>query len=268
MALHWSQLPKDSLALRRRGTVIPAHPLALDAKRRFDPRRQRALTRYYVDAGDPVRRGQVLVRIDARETDAQVAAGAANVAQAEAQLVQAKINHERTAKLVESRFVGQSALDKADALVPDLVLLDAMLPKVHGFDACRRIKASARTRHVPVIMMTAIYRGWRFAQDARESYGAFDYVEKPFRLEDLLRRMEAALLSGADRPAAPGEGEEPSTLVQRGKELLASGKAADAVAVLPDAVRAAEATSAGLVMSSLSGVAPASVTLDGSRAAA
>ena len=51
MALHWSQLPKESLALLRRGTVIPAHPLALDAKRRFDALRQRALTRYYIDAG-------------------------------------------------------------------------------------------------------------------------------------------------------------------------------------------------------------------------
>jgi len=51
MPLHWSQLPKETLALLRRGTVIPAHPLALDGKRRFDPRRQRALTRYYLDAG-------------------------------------------------------------------------------------------------------------------------------------------------------------------------------------------------------------------------
>ena len=51
MPLHWSQLPKETLALLRRGAVIPAHPLALDGKRRFDPRRQRALTRYYLDAG-------------------------------------------------------------------------------------------------------------------------------------------------------------------------------------------------------------------------
>jgi hypothetical protein len=51
MGLHWSQLPKESLALLRRGCVIPAHPLALDAKRRFDALRQRALTRYYIDAG-------------------------------------------------------------------------------------------------------------------------------------------------------------------------------------------------------------------------
>ncbi len=51
MAMHWTQLPSDVLALLRRGTVIPAHPLALDAGRRLDERRQRALARYYLDAG-------------------------------------------------------------------------------------------------------------------------------------------------------------------------------------------------------------------------
>jgi dihydrodipicolinate synthase/N-acetylneuraminate lyase len=51
MPLHRSDLPAEVLALLRRGTVIPAHPLAIDAARRLDPVRQRALTRYYVDAG-------------------------------------------------------------------------------------------------------------------------------------------------------------------------------------------------------------------------
>ncbi len=51
MPLHRSDLPAEVLAILRRGSVIPAHPLALDAARRFDPRRQRALTRYYLDAG-------------------------------------------------------------------------------------------------------------------------------------------------------------------------------------------------------------------------
>ena len=51
MALHRSQIPTDSLAILRRGAVIPAHPLALDADRKLDRRRQRALTRYYVDSG-------------------------------------------------------------------------------------------------------------------------------------------------------------------------------------------------------------------------
>jgi len=50
-ALHRSDWPHEVDALLRAGTVIPAHPLALDAQRRFDPRRQRALTRYYLDAG-------------------------------------------------------------------------------------------------------------------------------------------------------------------------------------------------------------------------
>jgi dihydrodipicolinate synthase/N-acetylneuraminate lyase len=49
--MHRTELPAETLALLRRGTVIPAHPLALDSFRRLDARRQRALTRYYLDAG-------------------------------------------------------------------------------------------------------------------------------------------------------------------------------------------------------------------------
>jgi hypothetical protein len=51
MALRWTDWPPEVLALLRKGVVIPAHPLALDAQRKLDPRRQRALTRYYLDAG-------------------------------------------------------------------------------------------------------------------------------------------------------------------------------------------------------------------------
>ncbi len=139
---------------------------------------------------------------------------------------------------VELAVDGQEALEKAEQLVPDLVLLDAMLPKVHGFEACRRIKANPRTKHVPVIMMTAIYRGWRFAQDARESYGAVDYVEKPFRLEDLLRRMEEALLHGGEAAQAAHEEDVLDPRLAQGRELLAAGKVQEAVAALQEAVRA------------------------------
>ena len=51
MARPWTDLPAPVLARLRRGTVIPAHPLALDANRKFDPVRQKALARYYIDAG-------------------------------------------------------------------------------------------------------------------------------------------------------------------------------------------------------------------------
>jgi CheY-like chemotaxis protein len=137
---------------------------------------------------------------------------------------------------VESAVDGAEALEKAEALVPDLVLLDAMLPRVHGFDACRRLKSSPRTRHVPVVMMTAVYRGWRFAQDAMESYGAEDYVEKPFRLEDLLRRLEGALDTGASR--APQGVSPAQPLLARARELVQAGKMAEAVQALTEAVAA------------------------------
>ncbi len=140
--------------------------------------------------------------------------------------------------LVEVAQDGAEALEKAERLVPDLILLDAMLPKVHGFEACRRIKAGPRTRNVPVIMMTALYKGWRFAQDARESYGAEDYVEKPFRLDDLLRRVEEALLSGGERATAAEEEEHLDPGLARGKELLAAGRVAEAIASLSEVVRA------------------------------
>ncbi|GAB4482309.1 MAG: efflux RND transporter periplasmic adaptor subunit [Burkholderiaceae bacterium] len=73
------------------------------------------IVQFYVDAGDRVRRGQVLARIDTRETDAQVAASRAGVAQAEAAVVQARLNYDRTRSLVAQNFVSQAALDKADA---------------------------------------------------------------------------------------------------------------------------------------------------------
>jgi tetratricopeptide (TPR) repeat protein len=85
-------------------------------------------------------------------------------------------------------------------------------------------------------MMTAIYRGWRFAQDAREAYGAEDYIEKPFRLEDLQRRVDAVLQSASSRTPAQSAAVEP--LLKRGRELLQEGKLDDAVAVLEKALRA------------------------------
>ena len=51
MGLRFTDWPPEVLALLRKGVVIPAHPLALDARRQLDPRRQRALARYYLDAG-------------------------------------------------------------------------------------------------------------------------------------------------------------------------------------------------------------------------
>jgi len=136
---------------------------------------------------------------------------------------------------VETAADGEDGLARVQARPPDLVLLDAMLPKMHGFEVARRLRSDPRTRPVPIVMMTAIYRGWRFAQDARETYGAQDYIEKPFRLDDFTRRIEAVLeATSAGGPARDASAEP---LFQKGKELLLAGKLDEAVAVLEEALR-------------------------------
>jgi DNA-binding response OmpR family regulator len=94
---------------------------------------------------------------------------------------------------VISARAGREALAKVRESVPDLVILDGMLPEVHGFEICRQLKTSERFRHIPVIMVSAVHTGWRFAADVKETYGADDYLEKPFEATDLLRRVEVLL---------------------------------------------------------------------------
>jgi DNA-binding response OmpR family regulator len=88
---------------------------------------------------------------------------------------------------------GREALARVRESMPDLVILDGMLPEVHGFEICRQLKTSERFRHIPVIMVSAVHTGWRFAADVKEKYGADDYVEKPFEAADLMRRVETLL---------------------------------------------------------------------------
>jgi DNA-binding response OmpR family regulator len=77
-----------------------------------------------------------------------------------------------------------SAITTARTELPDLVLLDWMLPGVDGMEALRALKASARTRHIPVVMLTALDG---LTEITIATYqGADGYVTKPFEIEDLL----------------------------------------------------------------------------------
>ena len=84
--------------------------------------------------------------------------------------------------------------------LPDLIILDAMLPELHGFDIARRIKGSAKYGRIPIIMVSAVYRGWRIAEDLKQNYGVEEYLEKPFRITSLLEAV-ARLLPASDGPA-------------------------------------------------------------------
>jgi DNA-binding response OmpR family regulator len=129
---------------------------------------------------------------------------------------------------------GREAEQKLKTRRYHLVLLDAMLPHVHGFEICARLKASARTRNMPVILMSAIYRGWRYANDARDAFGADDFLEKPFHLPELLKRVQLRLGSSAPQQAVSDKAEK---LYAEGMDLLEARQPAEARAVLEKAIK-------------------------------
>ena len=83
---------------------------------------------------------------------------------------------------------GQEGLRKAQMQIPDLILLDIMLPRISGLDICRDLRAGERTRDIPIIIISAR------SEDTDEliglSYGADDYVTKPFSYKVLMQRIK------------------------------------------------------------------------------
>ncbi len=97
---------------------------------------------------------------------------------------------------------GETGLRIVKEALPDLILLDWMLPGISGLDFARRLRADSRTREVPVIMLTA--RGEEVDKVAGLEAGADDYITKPFSPRELVARIKAVL-----RRRAPQATEEP-----------------------------------------------------------
>jgi two-component system phosphate regulon response regulator PhoB len=100
---------------------------------------------------------------------------------------------------------GPEGLRKAQTLLPDVILLDLMLPGMKGVDVCRELRAGEKTRDIPIIMMTALSD--ESDQLVGFSVGADDYVTKPFSNKVLLQRVKA-VMRRADGSAEPGDAVE------------------------------------------------------------
>jgi DNA-binding response OmpR family regulator/anti-anti-sigma regulatory factor len=115
---------------------------------------------------------------------------------------------------------GEMALEQVRHELPDLILLDAVMPGMDGFEVCRRLKADPATQEIPVIFMTALaeitnrIRGFNL--------GAVDYVTKPFEREELLARVNTHLALRAAVKVLSDRNEE----LQREVEERASAQAA------------------------------------------
>ena len=95
---------------------------------------------------------------------------------------------------IHSAHDGQAGIDSANALGPDLILLDVDLPGTNGLDVCRRLKRGKKTREIPIIMVTT--RGETDSVERGYLGGCNDYVTKPVNANELLTKIRN-LLGGA-----------------------------------------------------------------------
>jgi two-component system phosphate regulon response regulator PhoB len=121
-----------------------------------------------------------------------------------------RYNLEREGYAVALATDGEEALIQAEEQLPDLVVLDWMLPRVSGIEVCRRLRQKPLSRNVPIIMLTA--RGEESDRIRGLDTGADDYVVKPFAVTELSARIRAVL-----RRLRPGLAED---VVVRGALIL------------------------------------------------
>ncbi len=92
---------------------------------------------------------------------------------------------------------GEAALQRATQAVPDIILLDAMMPGMDGFEVARRLKAASQTAHIPIVFMTGLTET-EYLVAALES-GGVDYVTKPIKPKEVLARMGVHLKGARER---------------------------------------------------------------------
>ena len=87
---------------------------------------------------------------------------------------------------------GEKGLGKAQSLKPDLILLDVILPKIDGFEVCKRLKKNAQTKNIPVIILTAV--GMKDAEKKAAECGAAAFFKKPYDSKELVKKVKELIV--------------------------------------------------------------------------
>jgi two-component system cell cycle response regulator len=111
---------------------------------------------------------------------------------------------------------GSEAVERARAALPDLVILDVMMPEMDGMDACRLIKEDERTRDIPIIFLSA--RDETEMKVSGLGLGADDYISKPFEAEELIARINVRIRLKRERDQLRTSAEEASQRAELAQE--------------------------------------------------
>ncbi len=100
---------------------------------------------------------------------------------------------------------GSDGMTKAAEILPDLIILDLMLPDIDGFEVCKSLKSQANTKSIPIIMLTA--KSEEFDKILGLELGADDYITKPFSIRELLARIKVVLRRSKINGSGSNDGE-------------------------------------------------------------
>jgi DNA-binding response OmpR family regulator len=138
---------------------------------------------------------------------------------------------ESLTKLVRSQKIqvvtapdGQAGYEKFRSERPDLVILEAILPKVHGFDLTKKIIQESGGQ-VPVVIVTGLYKGPQYRHEAIATFGASDYFEKPVDPDRFIDTVRQLMREEEEiEEALPDPNTVIENLSQRVREKAAEGK--------------------------------------------
>jgi DNA-binding response OmpR family regulator len=107
----------------------------------------------------------------------------------------------REGHTVHQAETGHDGYDETVALLPDIVLLDLMLPGMNGLEVLKRLKLNPDTRDIPVAVMTAFPDEAAFVESSVRGLGAVEYLRKPIRVREMVAAVNTILLSRGRLPA-------------------------------------------------------------------